>query len=399
MVTPVQGLRGTGEFSTDFRPTNYRELFTFLEPNGSAPLNALLAMGASEETDDPKYNNFRDELPERTIQVNGAIADTTTGTITVDAGDEQLFVVAGTILVNAMTGEVMHATADASGTTLTVTRNVGGTTYQIANDDILFVAGSAYKEGADVPAPTSFDPTVAYNYTQIFRNSFTVTNTLKQTYLRTGDKEDEYAMKTLKLHMSDIERSMFFGRRHIINASSAQPTRYTGGLLTSMTANVHDIGTQVTGVNATANVLTEDEFDSLLISAIFAFGSQTKLAFGGAKVAAHLQKFAKDRWTPQTVEGTYGVNFTRYKTFAGDLLFHLHPQFRQIPEMDEAMVIVDFPYIKYRYMRGRDTNILRDRQNNGEDSMKHEYLTECGLELLQDKVHAYIYGWSSIVTP
>ena len=43
MSTPIQGLRGTGEFDTDFRPKNYRELFTLLEPNGSAPFNALLA--------------------------------------------------------------------------------------------------------------------------------------------------------------------------------------------------------------------------------------------------------------------------------------------------------------------------------------------------------------------
>ena len=29
----IQGLRGTGQFTTDFRPKNYRELFTLLEPN------------------------------------------------------------------------------------------------------------------------------------------------------------------------------------------------------------------------------------------------------------------------------------------------------------------------------------------------------------------------------
>ena len=30
----IQGVRGTGEFSSDFRPKNYREPFTLLEPNG-----------------------------------------------------------------------------------------------------------------------------------------------------------------------------------------------------------------------------------------------------------------------------------------------------------------------------------------------------------------------------
>ena len=49
-MAAIQGMRGTGEFSSDFRPKNYRELFTLLEPNGNAPLNALLSMGSSEST-------------------------------------------------------------------------------------------------------------------------------------------------------------------------------------------------------------------------------------------------------------------------------------------------------------------------------------------------------------
>ncbi len=87
-MAAIQGLRGAGEFSTDFRPKNYRELFTLMEPNGNAPLNALLAMGSSEPTDDPEYKNFRDELPDRKLTVNGAVADTSTGTITIDALDD-----------------------------------------------------------------------------------------------------------------------------------------------------------------------------------------------------------------------------------------------------------------------------------------------------------------------
>ena len=83
-MAAISGLRGTGQFTTDFRPTNYRELFTLLEPNGSAPLQALLSMTGSESTDDPKYNHFRDELPDRKLQVNGAVASTSTVSITVD---------------------------------------------------------------------------------------------------------------------------------------------------------------------------------------------------------------------------------------------------------------------------------------------------------------------------
>ena len=74
----IQGLRGTGQFTTDFRPKNYRELFTLLEPNGNAPLNALLSMTSSEATDDPEFKNFRDELPARVVADGAATNSATT---------------------------------------------------------------------------------------------------------------------------------------------------------------------------------------------------------------------------------------------------------------------------------------------------------------------------------
>tara|TARA_E500000331_G_C17255115_1_gene712767 strand:- start:1492 stop:2679 length:1188 start_codon:yes stop_codon:yes gene_type:complete len=394
-MAAIQGMRGSGEFSTDFRPKNYRELFTLLEPNGNAPLNAMLAMGSSESTDDSEFKNFRDELPDRKLKVNGAVASTSTTTITIDQTDDNKFAINGAIVVNSETGEVMHVTADTTSTTLTVTRNIGGTSHQIADDAELFIAGFAAAEGGNSPTAISFDATVANNYCQIFRTAFQVSNTLQSTYLRTGDKMDEAMTKALKLHMSDIERAMFFGVKHEANGSSASPTRFTGGLLNGLT-NVTDITTDyATYGGSSAGQMTEAGFDSLLISSVFKYGSKQKIAFVGETVANSLQQIGKDRWKPVTYEGAYGVNLTQYQTFAGDLMVHLHPQFRQVPNMKNAMVIVDFPYLSYRYLEGRDTQLLENRQSPDADSIKSEYLTECGLELLQDKVHSYIKNWSA----
>jgi len=394
-MAAIQGLRGTGEFTSDFRPKNYRELFTLLEPNGNAPLNAMLAMGSSEPTDDPEYKNFRDELPERKLKVNGAVASTSTTSITIDASDDNKFAINGAIVVNSETGEVMHVTADTTATTLTVARNIGGTSHQIADNADMFIAGFAAQEGGSSPTAISFDATVSSNFTQIFRTAFAVTNTMQSTYLRTGDKLDEAMTKALKLHMSDIERAMFFGQKHEANGSTAQPTRYTGGLLNSL-SNVVDVTTDYASYGGSgAGTMTEEGFDSLLISTVFKFGSKQKIAFVGENVANHLQQYGKDRWQPTAMEGAYGVNLTRYNTFAGDLMVHLHPQFRQIPNMANAMIIVGFPYLVYRHLEGRDTQLLENRQAVDADSVKHEYLTECGLELLQDKTHAYIKNWSA----
>jgi len=395
---PVIGVRGTGEFSTDFRPTNYRELFTMLEPNGDAPLNALMAMTNSQSTDDPKYNNFRDELPARTVQIDkaaGYAAGITTLQLT--TGDDVEFIVEGTVLVNATSGEVMVATedADTANDTIEVTRQIGGTSLAIVDDDELFVAGHAASEGGSAPSAVSFDPTVSYNYCQIFKTSYQVTETLKNTYVRTGAKEDEYATKALKMHMQDIERSMFFGQRHILNGSTSNPTRFTGGLVNTLT-NVVDLSSANTGINADADVMTEDEFDRYLIENVFAWGSKQKIAFVGAKVAGHMQAIGKSRWAPTMISDTYGIKFTQYDTFAGELLVHLHPQFRQIPGMDDAAIIIDVPNIKFRHLQNRDTHLLENVQNNDADTAKHQYLSECGLELLQDRVHTYLKNWDGI---
>ena len=387
-MAAIQGLRGTGQFDSDFRPKNYRELYTLLEPNGSAPLNALLSMTSSEATDDPEYRLFKDELPDRKLSVNGAVASTSTTAITVDAGNDNLFAVKGTMLVNAATGEVMRCTADSTATGLVVERNIGGTTHQIADDANLFISGSAFEEGATSPTAISFDASVDYNYTQIFRTSYGLSNTLSATNLRTGDKEDELATKALKLHMQDIERAMLFGKRHETNGTSSQPTRYTGGLVNNIT-NVIDRA-------SASSTMTEDQFDRYLIESIFAFGSKQKIAFVGAKTAGHLQKIGKNRWQPTVIDDTYGISISQYHTFAGDLMVHLHPQFRQIPGMDDAMIIIDFPHLKYRYLDGRDTQLLRDRQAPDADQVKHEYLTECGLEMTQSKTHTYIKNWTTL---
>ena len=389
-------MRGTGEFSSDFRPKNYRELFTLLEPNGNAPLNAMLAMGSSEPTDDPEYKNFRDELPDRVLTVNnGGGYNNSATSITVDASDDNKFAINGAIIINQTTGEVMQATADTTATTLTVTRQIGGGSLTIADNAKLFVAGFAAAEGATSPTAITFDATVTSNFTQIFRTAFQVSNTLASTTLRTGDKMNEAMTKALKLHMSDIERAMFFGKKVESNGSTASPTRYTGGLTTQLTNAISITSDYATYGGSGAGQMTEAGFDSLLISTIFKYGSKQKIAFVGETVAATLQAIGKDRWKPTAVEGAYGVNLTQYSTFAGDLMIHLHPQFRQLDHMKSAMVIVDFPHLVYRYLEGRDTQMLENRQAVDADSVKSEYLTECVLELLQDKVHAYVTGWTS----
>ena len=393
-MAAIQGLRGTGEFSVDFRPKNYRELFTLLEPNGTAPLQALLAMAASEETNDPEYKHFRDELPNRTVTVATGVNDSATSiTLSADTTNNPL-IVPGTLLYNPATGETVRVTAFDTGTlAATIVRGVGSTNVAIATSQELTVAGFADVEGGNSPTAISFESSVQSNYTQIFKTAIQLSGTLQNTYLRTGSKESEMLMKALKLHMMDIERAFFFGNKSETNGSTAQPLRTTGGLF-SLIPNIVDADSNP--YSDGAGVITEKSFDRALVESIFAFGSSEKVAFCGPRVIAHLQELAKGRWQPQQVSGSYGVSMTRYSTFAGDLLVQLHPMFRQISDSNDTMVILDMPHIKYRYMKNRDTKLQKNIQGTDFDGVKHQYITECGLELTQGKVHTIIKNWSAL---
>ena len=71
-----------------------------------------------------------------------------------------------------------------------------------------------------------------------------------------------------------------------------------------------------------------------------------------------------------------------------------HPMFRQIPGAEKDAIILDTKDLRYRYVD--DTQLLKDRQGNGVDGVIDEYLTEAGLEILQEKTHAVVTGWNSL---
>lgn len=391
----ILGMRGTGQFASDHRAENWRQKWLMLEPNGAAPLTAILSMLRSERTDDPVYHNFRKDLPNYVLTESGALAsEVGPSTLTVSSASDATYFRIGMLIRNWRTGEVAKITAKPTTTTFTITRNVGGSGAGPAgvNADTWFFVGNANEEGGDTPEAISHDATSNENFTQIFREPIKVTRTAMKTNFRTGDQYAEKARDALKQHMIGIERAMLWGKKGSITGSlHGEPERYTGGIISFLTTNVLDVsGGSYNGV------LTESEFDAFLAENVFAFGSSQKLALVGWQIADSLQKLAKNRWqiTGTDMSESYGISATRYNTFAGELVVKTHPQFRQIPGAEKMMLILDTKDLMYRFID--DTQLLKDRQSPGIDGVVDEYLTECGLEMLQEKTHALITGWADI---
>jgi hypothetical protein len=56
------------------------------------------------------------------------------------------------------------------------------------------------------------------------------------------------------------------------------------------------------------------------------------------------------------------------------------------------MAVVDLDYVRRRPLQNRDTSLLRNRQNPGDDVEIHEYLTEQSLEFAVEQAHGLLSG-------
>jgi len=84
---------------------------------------------------------------------------------------------------------------------------------------------------------------------------------------------------------------------------------------------------------------------------------------------------------------TYGVQMTTWLTPYGTLQLKQHPLLSENATFNSWGFIVDPARVVYRYLRGRDTQYLENRQSPGADASKNEFLTECGLELQFETAH------------
>jgi hypothetical protein len=273
----IMGLRHTENFVVDERPKNWRAGILLRYPNGNTPLTGLTAAMKEESTDDPEYKWWEKDLDDRRLRLGanlGAVAANAAATLTVQAKAQTLK--RGDILYAEATGEVIFVTADPiSATSISATRAYAGSTgaaLDIATlNPYLKVIGSAYEEASQAPTGINFDPVNYFNYTQIFRNTLEMSNTARQTTLRTGDQVKEAKRECAEYHGIDMEMAFWFGRKSQ-QTLNGKPQRTTDGLFSVIPA---------------ANVVSQNgaPLDMELLESwfemIFRAGSNEKVGFCG----------------------------------------------------------------------------------------------------------------------
>jgi hypothetical protein len=401
----LAGLRGTGDFSSDERPKNFREMILHLRPNGAAPIFALTSKAKKRTVTDPEYAWWTEPDVNVRLQVNKAGNHTSTDTtIIVDSADPSssdqslnrgtatnlkpgdMLMVEPSTDAASFSPEVIEVTGAISDTQFTCRRGAQGTAAAtIADNAYLLLIGSGYAEGGTAPRAVSRNPIKSFNYTQIFKDSYEITATVNVTKTRTGDPWSNDKARKAFDHSRAIEWSFLFGQRSETTSSpeNGKPIRTMGGIRSQIPSS----RTTVFSGPATFTGATNNFLDA--VYKVFDFESpagDTRMAFCGNGALNALNKLVAlednvrvnfDRTIQQ-----YGMSFREFVMPQGRLLLKTHPLLNIHGGIYANSVwILDFSCVQYVTLPGRDTKPRDDVQHKDEDVRRGFYQTECSVSL------------------
>jgi len=429
-MSAFAGMRGTGDWVTDQRPKNWREMLLRLYPNGEMPLTAITSKLKSEKTDDPEFNWWTKKFPDQAGAITGVYLDTAlsvaytstyaTGTVGANAGATVYVKMAAATIAEVRIGHQLvlrDASAPYVDVNVKVTaKTVNGansyltcvlledddndfdiraaSSYNIGTADRFIIVGNINEEGAAMPGSITYDPTKYYNYTQIFRTPLSITRTARMTRLRTGPAYQEAKRECLELHGIEMEKAFIFGIPTENTGTGGKPERTTQGIIDFVRKNVvanhnsYSMNTAYTGKGWTESGGGEAWLDSYL-ETLFRFGSSEKIAICGSTVLLAMKRLALAGAhmdiTPKTT--SYGLKIVEWVTPWGTINMKLHPLMSQESSFRKMMILFEPKNIVYRYITdttfyGEGGKTAAEGTNYGRyDATNEEFLTEAGLEL------------------
>ncbi len=412
-MAAVAGLRGTGDWGTDERPKNFRELILWRNPNGNAPIFALTARAQKETTDDAEFSWWDEPNDLLRLEVNGEVASDGQ-TITIDSSDPSTtapghvwglathLVPGDLLLVEPTTDnatydhEIIEVVTVVSTMVFTCTRGVSGTTpATIVNNAFLLKIGNAFAEGTAEPDAATRNPIKYFNYTQIFKSVYELTGTASKTRTRTGDPLKNDKKRKAFDHARDIELAMLFGQKSETTGANGKPKRTMDGIRKFIPAATTTILSSWNLENFLDAVSPVFDFDTPAGDIRMAFCGNSALNFFNKKIASASGHTAINLNVGQK-ESQFGVNFTEYILPQGRLLLKTHPLMNRHALYKNSMFIIDFSAIRWRPMSGRDTKFQDNIQAKGEDSIRGQWITEAGIELRYGGLTCgYIGGFGS----
>lgn len=430
------------------RLTNFRRTVFYNYPNGSAPLVALMSMMKEESTNDPLFQIYEKRLAEQksttaTLIANGpfSLDGTTNATVAgfnllinavlyVTVADTSAFRVGHILQISAVPNGAASATMILR---MAVTALVSATQVKcrvleaytsISNDtdanalEVLVVGNVASEGQVGAGLAPWLAPTPIQNYTQILRTPFQFTGTVLKAGLKfdkTGPYKDKSKDATIQ-HAREMEFNFLFGIKTLYtDATTGLPTRTTGGILwylrqweagtaygnTAATVNSDD-NKRIIDLSGVGSAMSLNQYEDYLerVFRVTSNQAQEKIVLCGSGFLKSVNKMYRGAsgvlYDNTPVKDEWGWDVTSHRTPQGTIHYKTHPLFSQNPTLRNNALFLDVWNILYRYLDGRDTTLLKNRQPNNADYREDEWLTECGMELRFPESHMYLMNFANV---
>ena len=378
----VTGLEDDQDILQNERVIDMDDIIKMLDPDTSQFYTMLMRVARSG-ADSTKNEWLEDQyFPRLSAVVSGGATDG--ATITVTAGEGAYFR-AGDLVRNAKTG-VAFRVISVSTDTITPTVALGRVAFAAHTAaDQLLIMGNASAQGAGLGAEKITKRVAQFNYQQIQRNPYGFTRSLMASKLYGGPVPEKERKKKAVEHKRALEYLLFWGTR-ALDLTGSEPVGQVGGLFEFVTSNV----------KAAAGTLTKTLLDTYMRD-FLQHGEQNGVLFVSPLVSQAISGFLRDAWQPTEtgqrlwgakvdgfISGAYGFqvpvlvkrdwnDFSSLNSQYGGWAFYVN--------MDNIELVAL-----------RNTELLRDRQNNDADRYDEEYLTEFGLKVPQERTHGIITG-------
>lgn len=394
-MAQVAGMRSTAQIISEAR--NVRDVapdIYYLEPEEAPLLTFLNKLKKKKPCYSTKFTWFGSDTVARWTQLDSTTV-TTTGT-SLGVVDGTLFRAGDLIAipksVDVSTAPEIARVVSVSSNTVVVVRNVGGSgAATIPASAALTFAGSAFEEGAAFPTMKSSIPTEYTGYTQIFRTPIKITNTSRATRVYGKDELRRQQFEKAREHKIDMNRAFYWSRpsEDTTGGPTGQPIRTTDGLFNKITSNV-------TNANGTLTPQTVENFSRQA----FRYGKSKKILVAAPIVISAFAEFAKSHLQLKPGDDAFGISVSRVITGHGEWMlvrdWMLEDGVSGQNGFGGNALSLDLDEITIRYLAdngiNRDTKYLTDSVQDGGDYRADEYLTECGLQVNQEKFHARLYN-------
>ena len=380
------GIFSSANLTQDLAKKSFAGMITRLSPNGTAVLFGLTSMLPTDTALQTEHGFFTKTMlfPQLTIGAGGQAAGDTIFTVASTTN-----VLPGMVMRVDTTGENVLINSIISGTQVSVQRAVGNVSAAAISATVnLYQVGSAFEESSTRPQSLIINPVRITNNTQIFRNTWAISDSVRATMMIAGETNvAESRQDCAGFHATDIEKAIIFGQKSL-GTRNGQPFRTMDGLI-SIIGNLSYYPSyySTTNVNVAGSTTNYTQLEGFL-DPVFNQATDPKVAnervlFVGGTAKKVINNIGRLNGTYSIVDGqtSFGLQFSTFKTARGTFRMIEHPLFNSNTSWSKMAVGVDLSSFRLAYLGDRKTqnkefNQDADANDNGIDAVGGTLTTE-----------------------